>query len=258
MKRLKYFVIICTLSFLLSGCVKLNMQMDIKKDKSMTLSIIYALDSSLIGNEKIISDQEKSNMEQNGFTFKDYNKDNMKGYVISKKIKNIDKVSSENETVFDILDIFSKNSNENYIFNVKKGLIKDTYYATLKFSNNNLESFNENMTSTESDININNLPSNVDLNFSVKIPYKAISNNATKVSNNDRDLTWKITSNGAEPITFAFELYNIKFICFVGGLALILLIVIFTASSKRKKKMAHVRKSNIPIIPSQSSNNNIQ
>ena len=42
---LRKIKILCIISmmFLLTGCVKLNMTMDIKNDKSMDLSILYVL-----------------------------------------------------------------------------------------------------------------------------------------------------------------------------------------------------------------------
>ena len=71
MKKIKYILLLCTLTFLLTGCVKYNANMDIKKDKSMDFSIIYALDSSLFEDQKLLEDKDKKEWEERGFTVTD-------------------------------------------------------------------------------------------------------------------------------------------------------------------------------------------
>ena len=58
MKKIKYLVLLFTVTFLLTGCIKFNANMDIKKDKSMDFSIIYALDTSVFGEEKALKDSD--------------------------------------------------------------------------------------------------------------------------------------------------------------------------------------------------------
>ena len=43
MKKIKYLLLLCTISFLFTGCVKFNATMDIKKDKSMDFSRLLGL-----------------------------------------------------------------------------------------------------------------------------------------------------------------------------------------------------------------------
>lgn len=131
-KTLLLIVILLTLT----GCVKMEVNMEIRKDKSMTLGIIQAINKSLMdegySTSDILEEEEKNNLEENGFRIESYSDNEMEGYKIIKEIKNIDKVSTEKEITTDLgLDKISENE---YMFIVKKGLFKNTYKAILKNS----------------------------------------------------------------------------------------------------------------------------
>lgn len=141
MKKIKY-LLLCTLVLILTGCVKFNANMDIKKDKSMDFSIIYAVDTSVFGEQQVLDDDQKKELENQGFTVTDYSQGNMKGFTISKKIKNIDDVSSTEDVEYDLSGILDDKSKGGYIFKVKKGIFKNTYIAKFRFdsSDSNLSS----------------------------------------------------------------------------------------------------------------------
>ena len=232
MKKIKYILLLCTLTFLLTGCVKYNANMDIKKDKSMDFSIIYAFDSSLFEDQKLLEDKDKKELEDRGFTVTDYSQDKMKGFTISKKIKNIDDVSSTYDSEYSLSGILDDKSENAYIFKVKKGLIKNTYTAKFKFdasdsdlnnptddSSSDLDSdsdfsFEDDSDSSSfdsesdlSDMDFSSMMSNMDLSFNVTLPYSAKSNNASTVNNDGKKLSWNLSSNQVEFIEFEFELY---------------------------------------------------
>ena len=71
--------------------------MEIKKDKSMNFSIIYAVDTSMFGDTELLTDENKENLKKQGFEIADYSQDKMKGFTLTKKIKNIDSVSSDKD-----------------------------------------------------------------------------------------------------------------------------------------------------------------
>ena len=93
MKKNKFILMLCVLTFMLTGCVKYNANMNINKDKSMDFSMIYALDTSLFEDQELLSDEDKQKLESQGFTITDYSEGTMKGYTLTKKISNIDYVS---------------------------------------------------------------------------------------------------------------------------------------------------------------------
>ena len=121
MKKIKYLVLLFTVTFLLTGCIKFNANMDIKKDKSMDFSIIYALDTSVFGEEKALKDSDKKDLEKQGFKVEEYANGTMKGFSLSKKIKNIDYVSSTADTKYSLSGILDNKKTDASLFKVKKG-----------------------------------------------------------------------------------------------------------------------------------------
>ena len=304
----KRFLSVCLFFFVLSltGCVKYNATMDIKKDKSMDFSIVYAVDTSVFGDKDIIDVEQKNNLTKKGFTVSDYLDGNMKGVSLSKNIKNIDSVSSTSDVDYSLSGIMDSSSDS--IFNVKKGFLKNTYTAKFNFNasdsglngtedqiNTDDEAFvngvssdyiavNDNSNTavidnsdavSSDDLNVDTeidssidmpdfssaLASSMDLSFNVKLPYAAISNNATSVSDNNKSLSWTLTNDSINSIEFSFELYNLNNIFIAGGiglLALILLIVIIIVVSKRgkgkKETVVPDTSTEIPDLGSSNSN----
>ena len=66
MKKRVFSVIgLLIMALSLSGCVKFDATMDIKKDKSMDFSIIYAVDTTYFGDETLI-DARKTDKNEVG------------------------------------------------------------------------------------------------------------------------------------------------------------------------------------------------
>ena len=282
MKKIKYFLLLLAPMFLLTGCVKYNATMDIKKDKSMDFSITYALDTSLMGDKELLSDEQRKTLENQGFTITDYLSDNMKGFVISRHIKNIDLLSSKNDTEYSLSELGDKNSDNNYIFKVKKGILKNTYTAKFKFdaSDSNLEDdssdddwsfdnesddtlnwdFGSDSTDNDSSFDfgsdLSNMMSNMDLSFNVNLPYSAKSNNATTVNNDNKNLTWNLSSNSLETIEFEFELYNMTPIYIgIGVIAVLVIIIIALLLSGNNTKNNNTYQTNTSIKSNENGTN---
>ena len=274
----------------LTGCVKYNASMDIKKDKSMDFSIVYAVDTSIFGDASPIESDSKDELIKQGFSVEEYTEGNMKGVTLTKTFKNIDSVSSTSSANYSLSGIMEENSSTP-IFSVKKGFLKNTYTAKFTFDASDSDIgeglseldqsddaiLNEDAilddedtiiddTILNSDDNIlggttaiidedtidvtvdgnddmpdfsNALMSSMDLKFSVTLPYAALSNNATSVSDGNKSLVWTLNNDSNNAIEFSFELYNLTNILIVAGgalLLLILLIVIIVSVSKKGKK----------------------
>ena len=101
MKKIRNLFMLLIVALLLTGCVKYNVNMDIKKDKSMDFKIVYALDKSYLGDKATFSDDDLKKMKDQGFEVSKYSEGNMEGFILTKKIKNIDDVSSTDGTEFD-------------------------------------------------------------------------------------------------------------------------------------------------------------
>ncbi len=79
--------------------------------------------------------------------------------------------------------------------------------------------------------------SGMDLKFEVKLPYKAISSNATSKNNDGKDLTWNLMEFEDEgALEFEFELYNTTniIIVIVIGIVVIVALVLFLLKGKKK------------------------
>lgn len=261
---------------MITGCTKLEVGMNIKKDKSMTLVIIQAVDKSLLEQSTtttILTEEDKIKLKEKGIKIEDYNIDNMIGYKITKEIKNIDEISSKEELIANLAT--EELSNNEYLFTIKKGIFKNTYKATLKNSDveeinnslnsglqNNYEKDNElgenvledNIELEDEDLigddeviednasnDLNNLDysellSNMELTMKVNLPYKALSNNATNIKNEGKTLTWNLMELKGENIEFEFIIYNIPNIIITIVAIILLIITIILLLTKKKKE----------------------
>lgn len=250
-KNIKFTALLTLLVISLTGCVKFNSTMEIKKDKSMDYKIIYAFDKSLFGDQEILTSDDKKELENKGFTVSNYVDGNMKGFKVSKNIKNIDDVSSTNDATYDLSGLLDSNKSESKVFKVKKGFLKNTYTASFKFDSSDSDLNNstsndttidndfttdDNNTTTDSDFDFSNINTNMDLSFNVKLPYKAISSNATTKKNDDKELSWNLSSTGEDKIEFSFALYNMTNIYICGGVIVLLIIIVIVSILNKGKK----------------------
>lgn len=256
-KKFKTFVGLCVLALLSTGCVKYNAKMDIKKDKSINYEIIYAIQASLSDSGQVMDEEGVKELKDNGYTVENYNENGYTGFKISKKIKNIDDVCDTNEVTFSLSDNVSKKDVK--IFTVKKGLFKNTYKAKFSFdmdnsnlsignnedededninlSNNNDEE-DEDITSTDdNNMDMSQFTSSMDLKYTVNLPYKAKSNNATTVNNGGKQLEWNLGTNNT--IEYEFELYNLPFYIVLGvGIVIIIATIIIVIKKKKGNNKA--------------------
>ena len=93
MKKTMKLLSLLAVVVLMSGCVKYDIGMEIGKDKSVNVAIISAIDSTLMGNEQTVDEDEIKALEDKGFTATKYEDDNWNGYTLTKKYKNIDEIS---------------------------------------------------------------------------------------------------------------------------------------------------------------------
>ena len=255
-KNIKLTTLLILLVISLTGCVKFNSTMEIKKDKSMDYKIIYAFDKSLFGDQEILTSNDKKELENKGFTVSNYVDGNMKGFKVSKNIKNIDDVSSTNDATYDLSGLLDSSKSESKVFKVKKGFLKNTYIASFKFDSSDSDLNNstsndttidndfttdDNNTTADSDFDFSNINTNMDLSFNVKLPYKAISSNATTKKNDDKELSWNLSSTGEDKIEFSFALYNMTNIYICGGVIVLLIIIVIVSilNKSRKNKVSN-------------------
>lgn len=94
----------------------------------------------------------------------------------------------------------------------------------------------ENDNSGFEDSMMNAMMSSMDLKYIVNLPYKAVSSNATQKSNEDKTLTWDLTTlKENENIKFEFYIYNITNILIGVGIIVVVLIIVILLIVKSKK-----------------------
>ena len=145
MKNIKLILLLIVSSLLLTGCVKYDASMDIKKDKSMEFKAIYAVDTTYFGNQSAVDEDQKARLENAGFKFEEYSEGTMKGYTISKKYSNIDNNSALEDITYNLSAMLDNANDNDKMFKVTKSFIKNTYKAKFTFnSDDNSLSYNDN------------------------------------------------------------------------------------------------------------------
>ena len=304
MKQKVKILLVLSMVFLLTGCIRFNATMDIKMDKSMDYTIIYAFDKNFLEKENatVLTTEQMKELESQGYKLEVYEKDNLEGYKISKTFKNIDEISTEDEQEYELAGLTDEGAENQYIFQVKKGLLKNRYKAKFKFDTNN-SNISGNSSSTEfdwedsSDWNYDDenntvsykqldgdeltvvgeedntiqkkeaeedydisslLANNLDLKFNVNLPTPALSHNATESEDDNKKLSWTLTTK-QEEIAFEFELYNLPVVIGIGVVALLVVIgvisTIISSVGKGKNKPIPVMPQNGNVMNSNVMNN---
>lgn len=270
MKKAKY-IILLSLTVLLTGCVKSNTSMTINKDKSMSITSEVLISDKLLDNEsKLIIKDEKDKLQKKNMTVEEIkNSNGYSGFSVTKKYDNIDKNSKEEYKEIIISNFFDDKFDDSVLFQVKKGLFKNVYTANYKFEVDN-DDFVENNSSEETIIddttntptvendavnvidNTNSVDNNtgkdtssgadliklaseMEFKYSVNLPYKVLESNATKKSDDGKKLEWDLNSNDAVMINYSFELYNMSNIYLAIGISIgtiILLIILIVVKNK--------------------------
>lgn len=84
---------------------------------------------------------------------------------------------------------------------------------------------------------LESLASEMEFTYSVKLPYGAISNNATKVSSDKKELTWNLNTTGTTNIEYSFSMLNLtNIIILAGGIVVLIVIIIIVIILSKKKK----------------------
>lgn len=208
---------------LVTGCVDFNAEMEIKKDKSMKLTISEYFDGQK-SDLPYFSDADIKKYKDAGFTVSTNVMDEKEGHVLVKEVSNIDDVSST-EQINSINASKALLDTDKPIFTIKKGVFRNKYYATFQVA----EIINR-LDMQEIDTRDGNIT------FNLKVPYKTISDNATSKSNHGKNLEWNLTDLETDQIYFEFYLFNMTNVYIVIGF--ILLVAFFIISELRDRSIA--------------------
>ncbi len=275
MKKISKILLSILVIIGLTGCVKYNVSMDVKRNKSFELELIYAMDLEVLNavsnttaeiseskeednsssEESTINKEDYNWLAEKGYkveTYKEKNsKSNYVGVKISKNFKSIDEVTKEEDKVIDFNNLFDDKDNfDDSQFFSKTG---NTYKANFIFDMSDSDAENTTSKDSEEDLNSLALASMLDLKYSVTLPNKPVTHNASIVSEDGLTLTWLLENNKKNEIKFSFEIdengtpvmskdsaqpttgvSNMKFYIIIGALAIIVIALVIILTRKKE------------------------
>lgn len=204
MKKFK-FLSILAIVLLCSGCMKYSIGMIIGSDKNVNFELIYALDKEMWG-DMLDQDEIKetdNEMEKDGYTVKPYTEGKWIGSVYTKNMGNLDDISTTDVINVNLSNIFDDENQEpiKYYFQKKADGKKTTYVASFTIDASDSEAEDD-----EEEMDMSSLTSSMELTYSVTLPVKADSNNATTVSEDGKTLTWNLEYGKVTDINYQFTL----------------------------------------------------
>lgn len=207
MKKFRGMLLAFACAFLLSGCVKESITLDIKSNGKVNVDAVVAIDKqyeSSLGQLDSYVDQGK----ENGYKVEKYEDDQYIGNTYKKSFK-LDDVTTKDDVTYEIANILTDD------LTTTKMVKKDGNKYKISFT-------------FETDSSMTGAV----YEFKVKLPNKAISHNADSVKGNT--YTWNISEN-PKTIEMEFELKGGNTILFVIiGLVVVAGVVCFVVLKKKK------------------------
>ena len=258
MKSVKKILLILVGILLLSGCTFKNTNnMSIDKEGKFDYSFTVTLDKDTLTtiiqseneNAEITDEAMLKYMDNINYPFLEglekttVSDDEYIGYKYSYNVDHIDKLSDEKTNQVN-LNFYSQTQKLKDLKLFKK--IDNKYQANFVFNLNNEEILTKSDDITPSDDIATTTDDKIDLNkinfiteFSVTLPYKALTHNAESMTNEGKTLNWSIDVNKNETVKFTFSLLHIeliKQIALIIGSVIILLALMLIIARKKKKK----------------------
>jgi hypothetical protein len=224
MKKLRLILAISLTSLLLSGCVKMDLALEINSDKTVSGTLIYAISDALseLGTTSEESDPTTDLFDTSakGVTISEYKQD---GYTGTKIV--LDRVP---------IEAFNKEGGETGGFQIIREENKITLKGELDLSSAGTDQ------SDESDWGAalaKSLFATADLDISVKFPVKVLSTTGT-ISEDGRTVSWKPQLGEKVDLTTTVELPNQNFILagIIAGIIALVAVVLFIILKTRRKK----------------------
>ncbi len=236
MKKIRAVVLalVCMLS--LSGCVRFNASIDVKKNGKVDVSMIYAtmsLEDYGFGGD-MFDDETVEKFEEDGWTVEPYSEGNFVGYKLIRKdveLKELAESLKDNDS-----DMVNMNS-----FKVTKDGLK----YVIDWDLEGIGELSE-LQAYKSYFDMSGGYLTVDIN----LPVKPSNQNATKMSDDGKSLEWDLLSPDMDGIYLEFTLFSFKWIfilCGIGfALAVIVVIAILVIDGNNRRKHRRDRQNNYP------------
>ena len=248
LKKIRNLCIILLCCFIVTGCVKYEMRMEINDDKSMDFTYIELMKSTSESEDEEYEDEEyddlydlededkdtevRERMEKRGYTVEEYidsKEPEYTGIKLSKHFDNIDNISKEGDIIeINLTNLTDEDFDDSLFFTYQKGIVYNVYKGNFQILN-------------EDDVLDEEYASLLKIKFSIKLPKGAlVESNATSVSDDKTELVWDLKSTEVNKIYFSFKLAEKSNLYMayasVGIIALLIIVAISSALKGDKKK----------------------
>jgi len=241
MNKFKYIFLIIS-CILLCGCSKVNTNMTINNDKSMIISIDLLLDSETKKSKETLLEEKEKEIRENGYTIEDKSDGFYSGIKISKRYNSIDETTYTGNERIKLSNYGQKDFDYNKIFSYKKGIINNTYSAYFDFESL-ITKYNKLNIKEETKITTEDYIKKSEYTFTLTLPNKPVSSNATSISDDGLTLTWKLDPTKDNEVNFIFKMNNKTNIIIISSISgLIILLILFIVLKLVIKK---VKKRNL-------------
>ena len=226
MKKHSLVLMFILLAICLTGCMRFNTSITIKSNGKMDVNMLYAaMDMSEYsdGESKSqgLTPEQKKQYEDDGWKVEDYASDGYTGFILSKN--NVD-LKDINATMKQT----SENTKQGGDFNITRSGLK----YTLKW-----QVYNSSDKGSMSQAAPYIKQSGGYMKFTINLPVKPVSSNATSTTNNGKTLEWDLLNLGEDgSIEVTYTLINVPLIIILSVVALVLAAAIVVVIIVIKKK----------------------
>lgn len=236
MKGILVIAIACMVLISLSGCARVNYEVNVNKDGSADVSYVIGYDKEFLSSmgvsesdlgEEGFADMEKEATED-GYEVEKYNDDTTVGFKASKHFDHI--------TDFTMDDVGEEQISTEGIDNK---ISFDKKLLDTKISQNakiDLTTLSEEEDSETANIT-NMLLGQMKVSYKITLPFKVGDNNATTVSEDGKTLEWTLKAGEVNEVRFEAQ-ENLNAIVFggIGAIILIIVVAVIVVATKSKNK----------------------
>ncbi len=249
-KTIAIVIMLIIMLITLTGCMTVDYELKINTDGSADISYVFGYSRSFFKSMGVTDAELEESFNQEGFSDME-NEVAEKGYKVE-KVSNEEifgfKATKHLNTVeeYDMKETFAdymKDSESK--FNVTKGLFANKYSISTSVDLTDL-SMNTSEDSSDDSMAVyaNMFINQMKMNYKVNLPSKAVSNNATSISEDGKVLTWELKPGQVNEIKLEYEQINLMTFIIGGAiiLAIIVIVVLIIVFKGKKGKTLNVEK----------------
>lgn len=228
-KVLNLVAIIAILLLVLTGCVQVNYEVTLNENGSADVSFIYGFEKEALEQLGTTADDMTKDMEESsnedGYTIEKYEDEEIAGFKANKHFDDAAEIS--------LVEVFGEEN------------VTESEGGRIKIENNGSST----VFSQNAEIDLSKMDettaSMMAVKYTIKLPVKATSNNATTVSEDGKSLTWELKAGELNKIEFEatkgsnglLDLANGKGLnlVLICGIALVVIIVVVVVIALVKK-----------------------